>query len=81
MYQLSVNVCCYFSQYLHCSKAQNNPVFLLMVEASEFSTRKCPWAVQSTVDRKRACCINKDYIQMHWEIIWAVLDYLIMNIS
>lgn len=36
--------------YLHCNKAQNIAVFLLMVEASEFPTRKRPWAVQSTVE-------------------------------
>ncbi len=39
---------CTVAAYLHCNRAQNIPVFLLMVEASEFSTRKCPWAVQST---------------------------------
>lgn len=37
--------------HLHCRRPQNTPVFLLMVEASEFSTRKCPWAVQSTVGK------------------------------
>lgn len=36
--------------YLHCSKAQNIAVFLLIVEASEFPTRKRPWAVQSTME-------------------------------
>lgn len=34
--------------HLHCSRAQNIPVFLLMVEASEFATRNSPWAVHST---------------------------------
>lgn len=42
---------CICGQYLHCSRAQNIPVFLLIVEASEFSTRKCPWAVHSAVGR------------------------------
>lgn len=28
--------------YLHCRRAQNMPVFLLMVDASELATRNCP---------------------------------------
>lgn len=38
-------------RYLHCNRAQNIPVFLLMVETSEFSTRNCPWAVHSTAGK------------------------------
>lgn len=47
-----------FPLYLHCSKAQNNPVFLLMVDTSEFSTRKCPWAVHSTTDKHSEFILN-----------------------
>lgn len=44
-------VCC-SQEYLHCRRAQNKPVFLLMVDASELATRNCPCAVHSTGRRR-----------------------------